>query len=70
MKKYGRVHRGLFGIATLGVLGFGASSVFAEPVEATSRGDCRPKPCRDACIAGGAQGGVCNYMDQSCDCIW
>jgi hypothetical protein len=68
MKKFGRVHRGLFGIATLGVLAFGASSVFVKPVEATM-GECRPKGCTDSCKAAGFSGGVCNYMDQSCDCF-
>ncbi|WP_420125497.1 hypothetical protein [Longimicrobium sp.] len=68
--KFGRINRALFGIATLGVLAFGASSIVAQPAEGAAKGQCRPKGCRDACIASGAQGGVCNYMDQSCDCIY
>lgn len=65
-----RSGRGVFAVMMLGALVFGAGSVFAEPTEAKVRGNCRPRACNDGCKAAGAQYGVCNYMDQSCDCIF
>jgi hypothetical protein len=63
--------RGLFAVMMLGALVFGAGSAFARPTEAVAKaGDCRPRACNDGCKAAGAQYGICNYMDQSCDCIY
>lgn len=71
MRKLSRIGRGVFGIALLSVLSFGGVSVLAVPSEAAeSKGQCRPRACNDACKASGAQYGVCNYMDMSCDCIY
>jgi hypothetical protein len=71
MTKLLRNGRGWFGVVMLSVLAFGARSAFAKPTEAVmSRGDCRPRACNDGCKAAGAQYGICNYMDQSCDCVY
>lgn len=70
MTKLLRSGRGLLGVMMLGAMAFGAGTVLAEPSEAAVAGECRPRGCNDACKAAGFSGGVCNYMDQSCDCFY
>jgi hypothetical protein len=70
MHKVGKITRGMFGAAIVGVLCFGASGALAAPVEA-SRRICKPSnlpQCQADCIAAGAWTGVCSGGE--CECLW
>lgn len=69
MSRIGKIGRGLFGIAVLGALAFGATAALPAPAEAVSRTHWCTE-CRDNCLASGASGWSCNAMDVSCDCVW
>lgn len=71
MGKLPQIRRTLFTAAMLGVLGFGAASVFAEPTQAaeTAVRGCVHRACSQGCKDAGHTGGFCNYMDMSCECF-
>jgi hypothetical protein len=62
------VGRGLFGLAVLGALGFGASQAAAAPRSSTGKeAYCSYLSCRNMCIAAGRPSGYCESGICLCD---
>ncbi|HEY0015684.1 MAG TPA: hypothetical protein VGC13_05175 [Longimicrobium sp.] len=62
------VGRGLFGLAMVAALAFGASQAAAAPAaEKSAERACGPTWCNNICIRGGFEGGYC-YGGYDCVC--
>jgi hypothetical protein len=55
-----RAQRGMFALATVGALGFGAAQAFASPGAAAEARACNGGQCNRDCKARGADGGFCD----------
>lgn len=70
MARLATIGRRFYGVLVLCALGVGGTEVLAVPAQSSRAYTCNAKTCNADCVAMGAQGGSCNYMDDSCDCIW